>query len=39
MLRDDHLGAALIEVGDDGVGIEGFVAEQAAELDIFDQAF
>ena len=37
MLGDDDLGSAFVEVGDDGVAVEGLVAEQSAELDIPDQ--
>ena len=29
MLRDDDLGAALVEVGDDGIAVEGFVGDEA----------
>ena len=37
MLRDDDPGAAPVEVGDNGVAIEGLVAEQGGELDTLDQ--
>src|SRR6202158_2514390 len=37
MLRDHDLGAALVEVGDDVVAVEGFVSDQGAELDAFDK--
>src|SRR6266700_1481752 len=37
MLRDHDLGAALIEVGDDVVAVEGLVSNQGAELDALDQ--
>jgi hypothetical protein len=33
MLRYDHFGATLVEVGDDGVAVKGLVGEQCAELD------
>ncbi len=36
-LRDDDLGAALVEFGDDPVGVEGLVAEQGIELDPVDE--
>ena len=32
VLRDDDLGAALVQVGDDSVAVEGFVGDQAAEI-------
>ena len=37
MLRDDDLGAALVEVGNNGVAVEGLVSDQAAEGDAVDQ--
>ncbi len=37
MLRDHYLGAARIEIGDDGVAVKGFVAEQSGEFDALDQ--
>src|ERR1700693_3693176 len=37
MLRDHDLGAALVEVGDDVVAVEGLVSDQGAELDALDQ--
>src|SRR5439155_13779386 len=37
MLRDHDLGAALVEVGDDIVAVEGLVSDQGAELDALDQ--
>src|SRR6266700_6870127 len=37
MLRDHDLGAALVEVGDDVVAVEGLVGDQGAELDPLDQ--
>src|SRR5260370_31842997 len=37
MLRDHDLGAALVEVGDDVVAVEGLVSDQGAELDARDQ--
>ena len=38
-LRDDDLGAALIQLVDDPVRIEGLVADQAFELDVLDQRY
>src|SRR5260370_15519282 len=37
MLRNHNLGAALVEVGDDVVAVEGLVGDQRAELDALDQ--
>src|SRR5690349_8105215 len=37
MLRDHGLGPALVQLGDDGVAVEGLVGDQAAELDARDQ--
>ena len=37
MLGDDDLGAAFIEVSNQGVGVEGGVGDQPAEGDIVDQ--
>src|SRR5713101_1884902 len=37
MLRNHDLGAALVEVGDDVVAVEGLVGDQRAELDALDQ--
>jgi hypothetical protein len=37
MLRDHDLGAALVEVGDDIVAVEGLVGDQGTELDAVDQ--
>ena len=37
MLRDDDLRLALVQVFDDPIGIEGLVADQAAEFDVLDQ--
>jgi hypothetical protein len=37
MLGDDHLGAAVIEFGDERVAIEGLVGEQGLEGDTFDE--
>jgi hypothetical protein len=37
MLRDHDLSAALVEVGDDVVAVEGLVRDQGAELDALDQ--
>jgi hypothetical protein len=37
MLRDDNLCAAFVEIGNDGVAVEGFVGDQSAEPDAFDE--
>ena len=37
VLRDDDLGAALVEVGDDGVAVESLVGDQRSERDPLDQ--
>jgi hypothetical protein len=37
MLRNDDLGAALVQLGDDRVAVKGFVGDQSAELDAIDQ--
>lgn len=37
MLRDDDLGAALVQVGDDGAAVEGRVGDQPAESDAVDE--
>src|ERR1700676_3447272 len=37
MLRNHDLGAALVEVGDDVVAVEGLVGDQGAERDPLDQ--
>jgi hypothetical protein len=37
MLGDHGLGAALIELGDDGVAVEGLVGDQGVELDALDE--
>src|SRR5690348_13379898 len=37
MLGDNDLGAALVEVGDDGVAVEGLVGDQRTERDAVDQ--
>src|SRR3984893_2178669 len=37
MLRNHNLGAALVEIGDDVVAVEGLVGDQGAELDALDQ--
>src|ERR1700682_4373947 len=37
MLRDHDFGAALVEIGDDVVAIEGLVGDQGAERDALDQ--
>src|SRR5215213_139256 len=38
-LRDHHLRAALVQLRDDPVGVERFVSNETAELDVFDQRF
>ena len=37
MLRDDDLGAALVQRGNDGIAVEGLVGDQSAEGDSVDQ--
>ena len=37
MLGDDDLGAALVEIGDDGIAVESHVGDQAAERQPVDQ--
>jgi hypothetical protein len=37
MLRDDDLGAALVEVGDDGIAVEGFVGDEAVKGETVDE--
>ncbi len=37
MLGDDDLGAALVEVGDEGVAVEGLVGDQGAEGKTVDE--
>ena len=37
MLRDDDLGTALVEVGNDGIAVEGLVGDQAPEGETVDQ--
>ena len=37
VLRDHDLGAALVEIGDDVVAVEGLVGDQGAEFDPLDQ--
>ena len=37
MLGDHSLGAALVEVGDDGVAVERLVADQGVELQALDK--
>ena len=37
MLRNDDLGAALVQLGDDRVAVKGFVGDPFAELDAVDQ--
>jgi hypothetical protein len=39
MLGDDDLGAALVEVGDDGVAVEYLVADQSVEGETVDEWF
>jgi len=36
-LRDDNAGAALIQFGNDPVGIKRLVGDQSSKLDTFDQ--
>jgi hypothetical protein len=37
MLRDDDLGAALVEVGDDGIAVEGLVGDEALKGETLDE--
>ena len=37
MLRDNDLGAALVQVGDDGVAVEGLVGDQRFEGQTFEE--
>ena len=37
VLRDHDLCAALVEVGNDGIAVEGLVGDQSAEGDFVDQ--
>lgn len=37
MLGDDGLCSALVEICDDGIGVERFVGDQAIEVDAVDQ--
>ncbi len=37
MLRDDHLGTAFVEIGNDGVAVERLVGEECTELDAVDE--
>ena len=37
MLRDDDLRAALVQIGNDGVAVEGFVGDQSAKRDALDE--
>ena len=37
VLRDDNLGTAGIEIGDDGIAVECLVGDQTSEIDAFDQ--
>ena len=37
VLRDDDLGPARIEIGDDGIAVEGLVGDETTEIDPFDQ--
>src|SRR6266481_2787264 len=37
MLRDDNLGAALVEAGNDGIAVEGFVGDEALKGETVDE--
>src|SRR5271168_1407387 len=37
MLRDDDLGAALVQIGDDGVAVEGLVGDQRSKGQTVDK--
>ncbi len=37
MLRDDDLGAALVEIGDDGIAVEGLVGDEALKGETIDE--
>ena len=37
MLRDDDLGTALVQIGNDGIAVEGLVGDQTAECETVDQ--
>ena len=37
MLGDDYLGAALVQIGDDGVAVESLVGDQPAEGEALDE--
>src|SRR5882757_5893454 len=37
MLRDDDLGAALVQLGDDGIAVEGLVGDQSAKGETVDE--
>ena len=37
MLRDDDFGTALVEVGDDGIAVEGFVGDEAVKGETVDE--
>jgi hypothetical protein len=37
ILRDNDLGAAFVEIGNDGVAVEGLVGDQAAEVEAVDE--
>jgi hypothetical protein len=37
MLRDDDLGAALVDVGNDGIAVEGFIGDEAGKGETVDE--
>src|SRR5882724_7779082 len=37
MLRDDNLSAALVEVGNDGIAVEGLVGDEALKVETIDE--
>ena len=37
VLRDDDLGTARIEIGDDGIAVKGLVGDETTEIETFDQ--
>ena len=37
MLRDNDLGAALVEIGDDGIAVEGLVGDEALKGETIDE--
>ena len=39
VLRDDDLGSALVEIGDDGVAVERLIGKQRAKIDAFEERF